>query len=215
MAVLKCKTPINFIGVVLITCFVLITPTSAQQNSAQITIETLSNSSATRGKNYLVSYFADEDCSKRGKSSKIYEKKYADSTHTFNPLSVELDQAFIFQVAYLEKRRGETRRCTAIANVELQPRHNYKAVFSVVDEVVGCHIEIFDLTPTESVVNEEGQKNQNILTGEAPTAEQPSSSKVVSPNVVEHKKPAKTCARIGEKGYGNGTPVYTYKDRLG
>lgn len=174
-------------GVMLITSLTLVTPTSAQQNTAQITIETVSNSAATRGKNYLVSYYADEACSKRGKSSKVFEKKYANNLHTFNALSVEVDQAFIFQVAYLEKRRGEVRRCSAMANVDLQVGHDYKAVFNVIGEVVGCKIEIFDLTTSEAT----------------------------TPTLIEHKKPVETCAKVGKKGYGNGTPVYTYKDRLG
>jgi hypothetical protein len=192
----------------LLVSLVFVQDGAAQQSStstAQLTIEGVSNSSATRGKNYAVTFYADEACARRGKTHKVFEKKYADSIHTFNALAVDVDQPFIFQVDYLEKRRGQTRRCSSIANVDLKESGNYKAVFSIMDEVTSCNIKIYDMNP--AVLNNSDQQAQkNSLLA---------SSAINSPVEIEYKKPAASCAKVGKIGYKNGTPVYTYKDRLG
>lgn len=192
----------------------------AQQiSTAQLTIEGISNSSATRGKNFSVTHYADEACSRRGKTHKVFEKKYADSVHTFNALAVETGQPFIFQIAYLEKRRGEVRRCTSIANVDLKENGIYKAVFSIMGEVTGCNIKIYDLNPAaiidENEVASFSSSSDELIQTEAEQDLVLDSSMASSPVQIEHEKPANTCDKVGETGYKNGTPVYTYKSRLG
>jgi hypothetical protein len=194
-----------------------------QSGTAQLTIEGLSNSSATRGKNFAVTYYADEACSRRGKTHKVFEKKYADNIHTFNALAVETDKPFIFQVSYLEKRRGQTRRCSSIANVDLKENGVYKAVFSIVDEVTSCNIKVYDLSPTVISNSKLASSSEKLIQGEANVAmikqaqQDPTLlSLSLSPQVqIEHRTPDATCAKVGETGYKSGTPVYTYKNRLG
>jgi len=176
-----------------------------QAGKAIIVIESISNSGATRGKNLVVTYYQDEQCSRRGKSDKVFKKNYVNDIHSFNPLAVETDSPFIFQVSYLEKRRSETRSCAAISNVSLKPNRSYKAVFKIVDEVIGCNISVFDVT---DIVQASAAKVEET----AP--EQFSGVSLLEVPIMD-KKPEFGCARVGKQGYKSGTPVYNYKDRLG
>ncbi len=181
----------------------------AQPNKAQIVIESISNSAATRGKNLVVTYYQDEQCGRRGKTDRVFKKNYVDDVHSFNPLAVETDVPFIFQVSYLEKRRAETRSCAAISNVDLKPNRSYRAVFKIVDEVVGCNISVFDVT---DIIQAQAQAAAENVAPEA-VSQNPEVTLLEVP--VMDKKPEFTCARVGKPSYKSGTPVYTYKDRLG
>jgi hypothetical protein len=188
----------------------LVTPAYAQQvaDNATIVIEAESNSSATRGKKLEVTYYQNEECGLRGKSEKVFKKNYAKDRHSFNPLMVETDTRFIFQVSYLEERRGETRACAAISNVALEANRSYKAIFRVVDEVVGCNIRVFDVT----------DKIQNavavVVDDQSPAADANSELLFLQVPVID-TYPESTCAKVGKKSFKSGTPVYSYKDRLG
>lgn len=151
--------------------------------------------------------------------------------HTFKPLAVDVSQPFVFQVSYLEERRSEIKRCASIANVDLKENGNYKAVFSIVDEVLGCNIKIYNLDPaaiaesTEPVssplVDEEIATDEETAQVEADETISVQQDELVAPSVagppyeIDYIKPAETCTKVGKTGYKNGTPVYTYKDRFG
>jgi hypothetical protein len=170
----------------------VLVPAAYAQETATITIESVSNSSATRGKKIVVTHYLDEQCGRRGKTDKVFKKNFADDLHSFNPLAVETDSPFIFQVSYTEKRRTETRSCATIANVKLEANRSYKAVFNIVEEVLGCTIDVYDIT--DQAANSSPESVQTL---------------------VEHSKPEFTCHRVGKPGYKSGAPVYSYKDRLG
>ena len=112
MTILKYNISLKCSGIAIAFFISLMQPSSvfAQINTAQLTIEAVTNSSAKRGKNFQVTQYSDESCSKRGRSEKVDEKKYVDKTHTFKPLQVNLDTPFLFQVSYVEKRRKNIRR---------------------------------------------------------------------------------------------------------
>jgi hypothetical protein len=204
--------------------------TAQESGTAQLTIEGNSQSSSVGSRSYTVTKYADEACSKLGKTDKVFRKKYAKSVHTFKALAVDSSQPFIFQVSYLEERRSEIKRCAAIASVDLKENGNYKAVFSIVDEVLGCNIKIYDMDPDAVAVSNEpispslerdeiaagGEVGTKVAnTDEAQQGAETLSSAAGSPIEVEYTKPAETCSKVGKMGYKNGTPVYTYKDRFG
>lgn len=195
--------------VVVLVCSAWSTSIYAQQAAkATIIIESVSNSRASRGKNLAVTYYQDLQCGRRGKSEKVFKKNYVKDLHRFNPLAVETDVPFIFQVSYLEKRRDETRACDAISSVELEPGRSYKAVFQVIDEVVGCNIRVFDVTDIN-------QNQLAVVTGDdISTLAIASELQFLQVPVID-SQPESTCAKVGKKGYKSGTPVYSYKDRLG
>jgi hypothetical protein len=218
----------------LFTLFAFTSVTAAQEGStAELTIEGISNSSSIGSKSFTVTKYADEACSKLGKTHKVFKKKYAKNVHTFKPLTVDVSQPFVFQVAYLEERRSEIKRCASIANVDLKENGRYKAVFSIVDEVIGCDIKIYDLdyvagtetsdlalpssTTEEIAASDEGA--QVVAEVDETNTPQEDALEVTSvassPSEIEYKKPAETCTKVGKMGYRNGTPVYTYKDRFG
>lgn len=180
---------------------------------AMITIESISKSQATRGKNLVVTYYADQQCGRRGKTDRVFKKNYVDDEHRFNPLAVDTDMPFIFQVSYTEKRRNETRSCAAISSVELKANRTYKAVFEIVEEVIGCNISVVDVT---DVIAAESALEAQLVAKESGQAIEPSSDIVVPTETpVVDAKPENTCVRVGKEGYKSGTPVYSYKDRLG
>ena len=166
-------------------------------SKATIVIESISNSSATRGKKIVVTQYRDEQCSRLGKTEKVFRKNYAKDLHSFSPLEVEIDRPFIFQVSYTEKRRDEIRSCAAISNVSLKANHSYKATFNIVDEVIGCNISVYDVT---DIIQASGDQKPN--------------SELAHVTVLD-RKPEFTCKRVGKQGYKNGAPVYSFKDRLG
>lgn len=177
---------------------------------ATIVIESISKSSATRGKNLLVTYYQDEQCSRRGKTDRVFKKNYVNDVHRFNPLAVEVDVPFIFQVNYVEKRRDEIRRCTAISNVQLQANRSYKAVFNIVEEVIGCNISVYDVT---DIAQQALEPSETDNVDALPVAPNPDLELLQVP--LKDNKPEYTCSKIGKQGYKSGTPVYSYKDRLG
>ncbi len=180
---------------------------------AMITIESISKSQATRGKNLVVTYYADQQCGRRGKTDRVFKKNYVDDEHRFNPLAVDTDMPFIFQVSYTEKRRNETRSCAAISSVELKANRTYKAVFEIVEEVIGCNISVVDVT---EVIAAQTALEAQLAANESGQAME-SSVEIVVPaeTPVADAKPENTCVRVGKEGYKSGTPVYSYKDRLG
>jgi hypothetical protein len=188
----------------------LVTSAYAQQDAPQATIviETVSETNATRGKKLAVTYYQDEQCSRRGKSEKVFKKNYAKDRHRFNSLMVETDMRFIFQVSYVEKRRDETRACDAISSVSLEPNRSYRAIFRVIDEVVGCNIRVFDVT--DIIQNSAGVANVD----QPSNGDSNSKLQFLEVPVID-AYPESTCANVGKKGYKSGTPVYSYKDRLG
>ena len=190
-----------------------------QPAKATIVIESVSNSSATRGKNLLVTYYQDEKCSRRGRTDKVFKKNSVKDFHRFNALEVDLDAPFIFQVSYTEKRRRETRSCAAIANVTLQENRSYKAIFEIVDEVAGCNIAVFDVTNiinTDDLSRIDKTFRAAESTGNAENLEpDPSPEPDSLPVPVVDAKPSHTCTKVGKRGFRSGTPVYNYKDRLG
>lgn len=180
---------------------------------AMITIESISKSQATRGKNLLVTYYADQQCGRRGKTDRVFKKNYVDDEHRFNPLAVDTDLPFIFQVSYTEKRRNETRSCAAISSVNLEPNRSYRAVFNIVEEVIGCNISVVDVT---DVIAAEAALEAQLAAKENGEATAPSTEIVVPAEIpIADAKPENTCVRVGKEGYKSGTPVYSYKDRLG
>jgi len=186
-------------------------PAYAQQEArnAMIVIETVSNTKATRGKKIAVTYYQDEQCSRRGKSEKVFRKNYAKDLHRFNPLMVETDTRFIFQVSYIEKRRGETRACDAISSVSLKPSRSYRAVFRVIDDVVGCNIKVFDIT---DIIE---RTSTTLAAGGYPPKDESNSRLQYLEVPIVDAYPESTCAKVGKKGYKSGTPVYSYENRLG
>jgi len=206
----------NISALALFGLSVSINPVFAQAESepgkAAITIESISNSKATRGKSLVVTHYADEECGRRGKTDRVFKKNYAEDEHRFNPLVVDTDRPFIFQVSYTEKRRNETRSCAAISSVDLQADRSYRAVFKVVDDVVGCNISVEDVT---DVFNAEAELNSQQAKHESndPAAK---TADIVVPAAtpVVDAKPELSCIRVGKAGYKNGTPVYSYKHRL-
>lgn len=162
---------------------------SELSTKATIVIETDSSSAATKGRTLKVTHYKDTQCSRPGKTDKLFRKNFADDNHQFKPLVVETDVPFIFQVSYLEKRRNESRSCVAISSVDLKPNRRYSAIFKVVGEVVGCNISVFDVTDSTA---DQGSENVPIVDAE----------------------PELTCAKVGKFGYKSGTPVYSYNDRL-
>lgn len=195
----------------------VVSPVSAQTldapGKAMITIESISKSQASRGKNLLVTYYADQQCRRRGKTDRVFKKNYADDEHRFNPLAVDTDMPFIFQVSYTEKRRNETRRCAAISSINLEPGRSYKATFNIIDEVIGCNISVFDVT---DVIVAEAALEAQLAANENGGAVEPVAEIVIPAEIpVVDAKPETTCASVGKEGYKSGTPVYSYKDRLG
>ena len=201
---------VGLLGVITSANYLLATPAYAQQAApkATIVIESVSDTKATRGKQLEVTYYQDEQCSRRGKSEKVFKKNYAKDLHRFNPLMVETGMRFIFQVSYLEKRRDETRACDAISSVSLKPNRSYRAVFRVVDEVVGCNIRVYDVT---DII----QNPAVIAANDQPSTVDTNSELQFLEVPVIDSYPGSTCAKVGKKGYKSGTPVYSYKDRLG
>lgn len=196
----------SFVLAMLLIISIWVTPACAQQqDKATIVIESVSNSTATRGKNLEVTYYQDEQCGRRGKSDKVFKQNYVKDLHTFNRLEVETDVRFIFQVSYLEKRRSETRACAAISSVELKPNRSYKAVFQVVDDVVGCNIRVFDVT--DIIQNP-------VMLAAADQADASSQLQFLQVPVID-VEPESSCFKVDKIGYKSGTPVYSYKDRLG
>ena len=121
---------------------------------------------------------------------------------------VETDLRFIFQVNYLEKRPAETRVCDAISSVSLKPGRSYRAVFRVIDEVVGCNIRVFDVTDVIenfAVLATGDQSSKSDTNSELQFLEVP---------VIDSYSEL-TCVKVGKKSYKSGTPIYSYKDRLG
>jgi hypothetical protein len=196
------------IGIVTSANYLFTTPVYAQQeaSTATIVIESVADTNATRGRKLAVTYYQDEQCSRRGKSNKVFSKNYAKDLHRFNPWIVETDIRLIFQVNYIEKRRDETRACDAISSVSLKPGRSYRAIFRVVDDVVGCNIRVFDVT---DII----QKPAVLATGDQQPKGDSSSEPQFLEVPVKDSYPESTCVKVGEKGYKSGTPVYSYQGR--
>jgi len=111
------------------------------EDGARLLIEVQSDTSANRGKYFTVTHYAGEDCARRGKSEKVFDKKFAQDRHYFNPLEVDTRSNLVLQIAYKEKRRDGTRSCTYTANVELASGRTYKAVYKIMDELLGCEVK--------------------------------------------------------------------------
>ncbi len=189
---------------------------SAQEltaGKATIVIESVSNSLATRGKNLLVTYYQNEQCGRRGKTDRVFKKNYVKDLHRFNTLAVEIDEPFIFQVSYTEKRRDETRSCAAISNVTLEENRSYKAVFNIVDQVIGCNIKVFDVTDIDQAALAKAETDK--AQGDNQVVPESSANALLLKVPMMDKRPMYTCSKVNKQGYKSGTPVYSYKDRLG
>ncbi len=193
-------SPIKVLVKAVFFCFfaisaIVATHSVAQEGSATLLIEVHSDTSANRGKNYKITHYADENCAKRGKSDKVFEKKYAKQKHVFERLPLETGSNFVFQIAYNEKRREGTRACTVMADFAPEAGHTYKALYTVIEEVIGCELKIYDISGS----------------GDAGLGSAESASTLIE---VAYSKPEFACKKVGKKGFKNGTPVYSYKNRL-
>lgn len=111
-------------------------------------------------------------------------------------MQVDTSGNLILQIAYDEKRRGGTRACASIVNLALSEGRTYKAVYQVIEEVIGCEIKIYDVS--------------DVATG----AEEDAANPYAHLSLVEFTKPEFTCKKVGKQGFKDGTPVYSYKNRL-
>ena len=85
------------------------------------------------------------------------------------------------------------------------PNRSYKAVFQVVDDVVGCNIRVFDVT--DIIQNP-------VMLAAADQADASSQLQFLQVPVID-VEPESSCFKVDKIGYKSGTPVYSYKDRLG
>ncbi|MBL4671760.1 MAG: hypothetical protein JKX81_05830 [Arenicella sp.] len=78
----------------------------------------------------------------------------------------------------------------------------------MIDEVVGCNIRVFDVTDVIenfAVLATGDQSSKSDTNSELQFLEVP----------VIGSYPESTCVKVGKKSYKSGTPIYSYKDRLG
>ncbi len=183
-------------------CLLVASPSVAQsQASASLTIEVIAESVAPRGTKYKITQYANEQCAKRGKTDRLLRKRSVKGRHVFQALDVDTSKNFIFQVMFEQKKLRQLKSCSSIANVGLEAGRDYKAVYTVSGEVLGCSLKVYDFTDTQTateIVNsgdEVGPESLNSM-----------------PIEVNYDAPEFTCLKINKPGFKNNVPVHSALD---
>ena len=168
----------------------------ANSNKASIVVEVLAESVKPKGTKSKVTQYADEQCNRRGRSDRLAEKRNLKGKHQFKPISIDADSNFIFQVSFEQKKLRQLKSCSSIANLELEAGHEYKVVYQVIGEVLGCSMSIYDLTAEQTVK----QSSSSVSTQESETQ---------NLGMIAYNTPELSCLKIGKTGFKNNVPVHT------
>ena len=113
---------------------------------ARFSVEANSDSVDIKNRHYTVMQYLDGQCSKAGRSARMYRKKFGKETHNFEEKEITSGTEFFFQVEYLEARRQEDRACTVLSGFTPAANRRYKAVYETSGQVSRCSVKIFDVT---------------------------------------------------------------------
>ena len=117
-----------------------------QDEFANLSLETSTDSKGTQGRHYVASAYLDESCNKPKKNAKVFRKKYAKDVHKFNSKPIAAGRKFLFQVKYSESRRDEDRDCSYIVAFSPENGRSYKARYNVWGQTAKCSLSIVDTT---------------------------------------------------------------------
>jgi len=183
------------------------------ENTADLTIEVMAEFVPKRGTKYKVTRYADEQCGKHGKTDRLLEKRSVAGRHVFKTLTLDASENFIFQVRFEQKKLRQLKSCASIANLTLQPGHEYKVVYEIIGEVLGCSMKIYDLTATEPVTpagsdNTLGEQETEgaVVAETTPEVTEPTPGEPVE---VAYNEPELSCLKIGKAGFKNNVPVHS------
>jgi len=133
-------------------CIGLANANEAASGSASFVLQASSDSTETMTRTYSVNRYLDDSCTKYQRNPRILRKKYANSTHQFDSISISGNEPFFFQVDYFEKRRETERACSASIGFSPEPGRSYKASYEVSGQVSRCRIKLMDVTNGEQEV---------------------------------------------------------------
>lgn len=195
---------------------------------ANLTIEVKAESVKPKGTKYKVTQYADEKCGKRGKTDRLLEKRNAKGKHTFKPLSIDAESDFVFQVSFEQKQLRQLKSCSSIAKLSPKAGHEYKVVYEVNGEVLGCGLVIYDLTAPEALsqaqesdLNSEDSVDRELNNPEESSAQSSNDNTLVSEQSpvltqpfdaslpVTYDSPELACLKVGRMGFKNNVPVHT------
>lgn len=119
---------------------------------ARFSLQTNSDSTDIKNRHYTVTQYLDGQCTKPRKDARMYRKKFAKESHSFDVKEITSGREFFFQVEYLEARRQGDRACSVLTGFTPLANHTYRALYETSGQVSRCSVKVFDITNEQTEV---------------------------------------------------------------